>query len=229
MKIIFLTSQQAAEQATYLVSWLRNRGHIVSVTKDRITPEGLVSFDIGISFGYRYIFKKIHIDALKGKLINVHTGFLPYGRGAMPNVWAIIDRVPAGVSIHFVDEGIDTGPIIAQFEIPVLATDTGATLYRRLRNEAFHLFMKVWPVIEGSTRIPGGAQPPGEFITHKSGDVGLVDDLDNYFGPLARRVIDVLRARTFPDHEAAYIHDEDGRKVFVRVELQYEEETPTPP
>ena len=225
MKIIFLTSRQAAEQATYLVSWLRNRGHIVSIMRDYITPESLSFYDIGISLGYRHIFKKTHIDALEGCLINIHTGFLPHGRGAMPNVWAIIDRTPAGVSIHFIDEGIDTGPIIAQSEVTVSATDTGATLYRRLRVEASHLFMKVWPTLEGSTQILRSLQPPGEFTTHKSRDISAVDDLDDYFGPIAKRMIDVLRARTFPGHEAAYIRDDEGRRVFVRVELQYEEET----
>jgi hypothetical protein len=54
------------------------------------------------------------------------------------------------------------------------------------------------------------------------------DDREFVIRKVAGKVIDVLRARTFPDHEAAYIHDEDGRKVFVRVELTYEKENAAP-
>jgi methionyl-tRNA formyltransferase len=67
-----------------------------------------------ISFGYRYIIPEQVIKAFPNKIINVHISALPWNRGADPNFWSFYDDTPKGVTIHYVDKGIDTGPIIAQ-------------------------------------------------------------------------------------------------------------------
>jgi methionyl-tRNA formyltransferase len=80
--------------------------------------------------------------------INIHTGITPEYRSAEPIFWAIYNAEPdkVGVTIHFVDSGIDTGPIIHQQAIPLYRTDSltsinarcievGATLYLRALDE----------------------------------------------------------------------------------------------
>ena len=54
------------------------------------------------------------LDRLPDRVVNLHIAYLPYNRGADPNLWSVLEDTPAGVSIHYVDEGVDTGDIIAQ-------------------------------------------------------------------------------------------------------------------
>jgi phosphoribosylglycinamide formyltransferase 1 len=66
--------------------------------------------------------------------INVHPSLLPAFPGMHAVEQALAAGVPeTGVTVHFVDEGIDTGPIIAQEPVPILGGDTRGTLQARLR------------------------------------------------------------------------------------------------
>jgi len=72
------------------------------------------------------------INAVHGKVVNLHMSLLPAfpGFGATAKALAASVRT-AGVTVHLVNEGIDTGPILAQVECPVLDNDSQATLGRR--------------------------------------------------------------------------------------------------
>ena len=65
--------------------------------------------------------------------INIHCGVTPEYRSADPTFWALYNEEPdkVGVTIHFIDEGIDTGPIIYQKAVGVAKDDTLATLYTK--------------------------------------------------------------------------------------------------
>ncbi len=56
--------------------------------------------------------KKIDLKGKPG--INMHISLLPYNRGTDPNFWSWLDGTPKGVTIHWMDDGIDTGPIAVQ-------------------------------------------------------------------------------------------------------------------
>jgi len=56
--------------------------------------------------------------------LNAHTGWLPQYRGVHANLWALLEGGPRGVTVHYVDPGVDTGAILLQEELPVLAGDT---------------------------------------------------------------------------------------------------------
>src|ERR1700694_5912727 len=66
---------------------------------------------IGVSANFGYILKSPMLDLLPLGCINLHTALLPYNRGAHPNVWSIAEGTPAGVTLHYIDEGVDTGDI----------------------------------------------------------------------------------------------------------------------
>ena len=70
-----------------------------------------------ICFGYKNIIDKNMIERFKGKIINLHIGYLPYNRGAHPNFWSFVENTPSGISIHEIDENVDTGKIIIQKKI----------------------------------------------------------------------------------------------------------------
>jgi hypothetical protein len=76
-----------------------------------------MNYDLIISFGYRHIISKEIIKSVNCPIINLHISYLPYNRGAHPNFWSFYDKTPSGVTIHLVNEGIDTGPIIYQRHI----------------------------------------------------------------------------------------------------------------
>lgn len=65
------------------------------------------------------------IDAFPGRIINIHLGLSPYYRGSGTNFWPLVNREPeyVGATIHFLDAGIDTGPIIAHVRPDIEASD----------------------------------------------------------------------------------------------------------
>ena len=71
--------------------------------------------DLLVSIQGNEIFKKPILDLAPNGCINLHTALLPKYRGLMPTFWAIKNQEKeTGVSVFFVDEGIDSGPIIVQ-------------------------------------------------------------------------------------------------------------------
>jgi methionyl-tRNA formyltransferase len=176
--------------------------------------------DIGISVFFGYILDRGLLDLLPKGCINVHPACLPYNRGAYPNVWSIVEGTPAGVTIHCVDEGIDTGPVLARREVEVLPTDTGASLYHRLEQASIDLFTDTWPQIAAGAITPV-PQSPREGTVHRVQDVEAIDRIDPDAQYSARRLIDILRARTFPPYRGAYFLHE-GRKIYLKLELEEE-------
>ena len=73
--------------------------------------------DFIISFGFRKIISENIIKKIKKPIFNIHLSYLPFNRGAHPNFWSFIENTPAGVSIHKIDKGIDTGNIILRKKI----------------------------------------------------------------------------------------------------------------
>ena len=84
--------------------------------------------------GYMHLLRKPLFDRYAGRIVNTHSAPLPDFPGAHP----IEDVLAAGVresaaTVHFVDEGIDTGPVIVAERVPVLEGDTAETLRARVQ------------------------------------------------------------------------------------------------
>lgn len=174
--------------------------------------------EIILSILFDYILRKELIQIPRMGCINLHPAYLPFGRGQYPNVWSIVEETPAGATLHYIDEGIDTGDIIAQKKVIVDFTDTGESLYRKLEKACIELFKENWEAIKKGTtkRIK---QPAGGTY-HRTKEVTKIDEIkidENYE---ARYLLNVLRARTFPPFESAYVRLSDGRKIYIRVSLE---------
>jgi len=142
MKILFLSPHK------HLVEFLQSNGDEVVNSFDPLTNEILEGIDFIISYGYRRKIDKLVTDRFKGRAINLHISYLPYNRGADPNLWSFLEDTPKGVTIHHLDGSIDTGDIIAQEEITYdLENDTLRTTYRRLSETIEALFCRLWPDI----------------------------------------------------------------------------------
>ncbi len=99
-------------------------------------------FDLAISFGYRHVIEADVINAMSCPIINLHISFLPYNRGAHPNFWSFYENTPSGVTIHLIDEGIDTGPILFQKRVDFAESDlTFEHTQKRLIEEIEKLFL----------------------------------------------------------------------------------------
>ena len=179
-----------------------------------------LSADIAVSVFFGHILKPAFLDLFNGNVINLHPAYLPYNRGAYPNVWSIVDGTPAGATLHYVDASVDTGDIIAQQQVEVEPIDTGATLYEKLEQACVELFQCTWPAIRDgtATREP---QTSDGGATYRMRDVARIDCINLDETVRAGDLIDVLRARTFPPHRGAYF-EQDGRRVYLRLELEYE-------
>jgi phosphoribosylglycinamide formyltransferase-1 len=89
------------------------------------------------------------IDAFNGRIFNLHLALLPMFPGFGATKKALESGLGyAGVTVHFVDAGIDTGPIIAQQKVPIGASDTEATLGRRQFEAAVPLLLQTVRLME---------------------------------------------------------------------------------
>lgn len=101
-----------------------------------------------ISYNYNHIIKPDVIELFPRKIINLHTSLLPYNRGASPNFWSFIDDTPKGVTVHQLDEGLDTGAIIFQKRMYFDEdTETLASSYQKLQDAIQDLVKNNWETI----------------------------------------------------------------------------------
>jgi len=94
--------------------------------------------------GYMRMIKEPLLAAFPGRIINIHPSLLP----AFPGLEAWKQALAAGAAetgctVHYVDRGMDTGPIIAQRRVPVLAGDTPETLHARIQVAEHEVYPEV--------------------------------------------------------------------------------------
>ena len=113
----------------------------------------ILSFtEMVVSYGYRHIVPPHLI--IPGKIINIHNSYLPWNRGADSNFWSWHDDTPKGVTIHQMDERIDTGPILSQVRFPLDPRMTLKMSYGVSRAAAESLFIGAWSSIRNQTVPP---------------------------------------------------------------------------
>ena len=209
-----------AEEILSAVALPKERIWTANQLRDRNTLMQLANLrpGIGISVFFGFVLKLEVIDLFPLGCINLHPALLPYNRGWHTNVWPIVDGTPAGVTIHYIDPGVDTGDIIAQKEIPVNLTDTGGSLHEKIVRAELQLFKKTWPLIrEGkNTRTP---QDHFKASSHRKIAIDEISciQLDRRYR--AVDLINILRARTYPPYPSAY-YVEDGERKYLRIDLR---------
>jgi phosphoribosylglycinamide formyltransferase 1 len=115
------------ERDTAMADWLASRG-----------------VRIVVCAGYMHLLRKPFLDRFSGRIVNTHSAPLPDFPGTHP----IEDVLAAGVpetaaTVHYVDEGIDSGPVIAAEPVPVRPDDTVDTLRERVQAVEHELLPKV--------------------------------------------------------------------------------------
>ena len=109
---------------------------------DRVLEE--YGVELVVLAGYMKVFQTPFVRKYYGRLINIHPALLP----SFPGTDGVGDTLEygvkvGGVTIHFVDEGVDTGPIIAQAAVPVFYDDDKESLHARIQKHEHTLYPEV--------------------------------------------------------------------------------------
>lgn len=167
MKVLFLGGNLSKS----LSSWLISIGEEVIYTGRKIDTDFVkrINPEFIISYNYRYIIPKDIIEFMSKKIINLHISYLPYNKEAYPNIWSFLEDTPKGVTIHYIDEGIDTGDIVVQKEIFVNEDkETLRSSYEILHRELQTLFKENWERIKKEQITP--KKQTGEGSKHYKRD-----------------------------------------------------------
>jgi phosphoribosylglycinamide formyltransferase-1 len=107
--------------------------------------------------GYMRLLSVSFIRAFSGRILNVHPSLLPSFPGLDAQRQAVEHGVKvSGATVHFVDEGLDSGPIVLQEAVGVLDTDTADTLAARILEAEHRIYPRaVRLVLEGRCRLEG--------------------------------------------------------------------------
>lgn len=138
-----------ASVPTLAQSFKPSRAHFEAVIQDALQQ---ASIDLVLLAGFMRILSGSFTDAWRGRLLNIHPSLLP----AHPGLHAVAAALQAGdfesgCTVHLVDAGVDTGPVLAQARVPIAQDDTEATLHARIRTAEHGLYPQtVRRLLEGA-------------------------------------------------------------------------------
>ncbi len=167
---------------------------------------------------FPYIVPKEVLEIPKHGVINLHPAYLPYNRGWHTPSWAILEGTPYGATLHFMDEGIDTGDIIHQKQIEILPNDTADTLYKRVMKLEFEVFKDAWSSIVFGTysRKP---QLLKEGSTHNKKDIKSIQFIDLNKQVKSGELIRLLRALTTDDIKESAYFETNGKLYRMQLRI----------
>ena len=180
-----------------------------------------LNLTFGVSAFFNHILSKEILDIFSNGVVNLHTSFLPWNKGSNPNVWSIIKEDPVGVTLHFMNEQVDAGPIIVResFEAPI--NYTGKELYLELESRIVALFRKSWPLIKDhKLSLINQDDLIGTVNLRKNLETLKLLNLNDK--KTVREVLDILRACTFPPYPPAYFIS-NGKRFDVEIKITHRE------
>jgi methionyl-tRNA formyltransferase len=203
---------------------LCNDYHIKVIEKISGNDEFFVSHlndqnvDIVVLAWWPSIIKAASIKSVNIGWINLHPTLLPYGRGKHGYYWSIVEDSPFGVSIHLIDEGVDTGPVLFQKEIDVSFNDTGQSLYQKGVDEVISLFKEKYMDIVSLNFTPVKQnEETATFHFAKELEEKAKLDLNQEYKALD--LINIIRARTFLNGPSLRAN-KDGCDYYLRLQIE---------
>lgn len=179
----------------------------VGYSLEKISLENLPFIpEVICSVYYRWIIQKDVIDAVKGKIFNLHPALLPQYRGCSSLTWAMINgEKECGFTYHYIDAGCDTGNIILQKAVKIEDFDTQLTLYNRVMFMSMEYFLKALELVEQGYK---GKEQKGVASQYKRGcpmNGVIMDAMDD---EMKERFI---RAMCYPPYPPASYHGQEVR------------------
>lgn len=155
-----------------------------------------LDIDLIVVCGYKYIIPNEIFDIPEFRTINIHPSYLPAYRGQHVVNWAIINgEKETGVTIHYIDEGIDTGDIIVQKKVPISSEDNAKTLHDKIYDVVCELVMSVMHCIASGKQIKGKKQDDtkASYYRPRVPDDGKID-----WNKSGVEIYDLIRALVKP-------------------------------
>lgn len=157
--------------------------------------------DLFVSMSFNQIFRKEIINLPNFKTINCHAGKLPFYRGRNILNWALInDEKEFGITVHFVDEGIDTGDIILQKEYKISDKDDYSTLLKRAYVECANILyesVRLFITSEVNPISQNSIHPVGFYCSQRK----LGDEILNW-NQTSREIFNFIRSICKPGPQA---------------------------
>ena len=149
--------------------------------------------------------------------LNLHPAYLPWNRGWHTSSWAILENTPAGASLHWMDEGLDKGPLALRREVPIRPDDTAHTLYLRILESEKRLLDEAVPCMLRDNLGTEQQAPGGTF--HRKKDLSRLAHLNLDESQTVREILDRLRALTMSSLSEAAWFSESGQAYRVQLRL----------
>jgi methionyl-tRNA formyltransferase len=173
MKILLLGAEKKRFTDFFLLRGDHARWH--EGPMDQIAYD---NFEFIVSYGYRFLIPESILDLFPRHAVNLHISLLPWNRGADPNLWSFLKDTPKGVTIHYLDYGLDTGDVILQKEVGMFPDDSLRSSYTRLSEVIENLFMENWEAICNGKIVPHPQQAGGSY--HRMKDKIMFEHLLRY-------------------------------------------------
>lgn len=132
-----------------------------------------------ISYNYRRIIELEVLQVPGLRALNLHTSLLPFNRGSHPILWSVLERTPLGVTIHQIDQGLDTGPIVFQREIQLLdQTKSLREVHKDINKALIDIFCTNWKTLREGNYTSTPQAGPGTYHRSIIG-IDFISSLDN--------------------------------------------------
>jgi methionyl-tRNA formyltransferase len=193
---------------------------------ERIGMLRQLDLDYIICIHFPYIIKETVLCIPNSGVLNLHPAFLPFNRGWHTPTWAILDGTPIGATLHFMDEGVDTGDIVHQKRLNVSPGDTADTLYKRLKRLELEVFKEAWPgLISGNLSRKKQLISHGTIHKHKDLFKNSIQKIDLDQSIKAGDLIQRLRALTTNKVKEAAYFEVNGKSYRIQVAIHEEIES----
>lgn len=186
-------------------------GEGVELLKD-INPDYILAVH------FQYIIPKIVLDIPQHGVVNLHPAYLPYNRGWHTPSWAIWEQTPYGATIHFMEEDVDAGDIIARKKIGTNPDDTADSLYNRAKKAELKLFKQAWDQL-ASFDYNRQSQSEEQATSHRKADLDNIREIKLSEEVKAETLIRKLRALTTNDIEEAAYFEKNNERYFVQIDI----------
>ncbi|MDP1623921.1 MAG: dTDP-4-amino-4,6-dideoxyglucose formyltransferase [Bacteroidales bacterium] len=178
------------------------------------------NFNLIISMHCFQFFPKALVNNVR--CLNVHPGYNPINRGWYPQVFAIINDLPIGATIHEMDEKLDNGPIIARKFVKKDFTDTSDSLYEKILDAEIELLEEYFESIINNTYKTNIPEEQGKLYLKK--DFNRLCELNLNETITFHDFYNKLRALSHSPYQNAYfINPETGKKVFISINIKESE------
>lgn len=193
-KVCILTSRNVGEEC---INWAKSNTPDNFVVTDNINEA-----DIVFSVMYNKIIKK---KQLRNKIcFNFHPGSLPEYRGSGIFSWSIINQErKMGITLHLIDDGMDTGDIIEIRQFLISNEDTAYSLFLRGEKVILKMFKDWYIELLNGNYIAAPQRP-------KEGKNYYLKDLQK-----AKNLTRFIRAFHFPSKESAYYYNSKSEKIYI--------------